>query len=112
MNDLAIAIPHDAVPGDADQHSGPAVSRAQDWVVYHLPDPDSEESGFCEAISFSDIDDAIVAIEDRAEFDRELMGSQIPGAVLIAWQTSRDGVQHNVYKMPLGKTKDQTRYRD
>ena len=112
MKDLAVAIPRDAVLSDPDQHSGSVVRRAQDWVVYHLPDASAEESGLCEAISFSDIADAIVAIEDRAAFDRETMGSEIRGAVLVAWQTSRDGVQRDVYKMPFGKTKDQTRYRD
>ena len=110
MNDLPAVIPDDAVLSDADRHS--VVRTARDWVVYHLPDANSEEPGFCEAISFSDIDDAIVAIEDRAAFGRESMGSEIAGAVLVGWQTSRDGVQHDVYKMPFGKAENQTRYRD
>jgi hypothetical protein len=80
--------------------------------VFHLPDPGSPELGFCEAVSLSDIDDAIVAVEDRAEFDRESLGSEIAGAVLIASQISRDGVQHDVYKMPFGKIENQARYRD
>src|ERR1700733_5828844 len=110
MDDSAAAIPDETqVLSDTEWHSGHSVRTEQDWVVYHLPDPNSEECGFGEAVSFSDIGDAIVAIEDRAEFDRESMGSEIAGAVLIGWQTSRDGVQHDVYKMPFGKTKNQTR---
>jgi hypothetical protein len=60
----------------------------------------------------SDIAAAIVASEDGAGCGRGRMGSEIARAVLIGRQTSRDGVQHNVYKMPFSTVENQTRYRN
>jgi hypothetical protein len=116
MDDLAAVIPDETavlhVPSQAGRHSGRAVRTAQGWAVYHGADPSSEGCGFGEPISCGDIGEAIVAIEDRAGFGHERMGSEIAHAVLVGQQTSRDGVKHNVYKMPIRKVTNHTRFRN
>jgi hypothetical protein len=116
MDDLTAAIRDETailpVPSDAHRHLGHAVRSAQGWAVYDGTDPGSEECGFGETVSFPDIADAIAAIEDSVGCGRGRMGSEIARAVLIGRQTSRDGVQHNVYKMPFSKVENQTRYRN
>jgi hypothetical protein len=96
----------------ADRNLGRAVRTAQGWTVYHGADSGSEACGFGKPASFSDIADAIVAIEDRAGFGRRRMGSEIASAVLVGRQISRDGVQHNVYEMPICEVEDETRFRN
>jgi hypothetical protein len=116
VDDLAAAILDETavlrVLSDADQHSGRAVRTARSWAVYHGTDLNSEGCGFREPVGFSDIADAIVAMEDSAGFGPGRLGSEIERAVLIGRQMSRDGVQHNVYKMSFSKLENQTRYRD
>jgi hypothetical protein len=116
MDGLAAVIADETpdlhVLSHADRHSGHAVRTAQGWAVYHGAGLSSGGSGFGKPFSFSDIADSIVAIEDRAGFGPGRMGSEMAHAVLVGQQTSRDGVQHNVYKMPIREAENQTRYRN
>jgi hypothetical protein len=112
-DDLTVAVRDEsAVLNDADLHSTHAVRTAHGWTVCQRLDANSEGCGFAEPLCFTDIDDAIGAIEDSVEIGRGRLGSQVPQATLIGWQSSRDGVQHDVYKMPVSTVEDQTRYRD
>ncbi len=87
----------------AERYLGHAVKTAQGWAAYE----DIDEIGV-----FPDITSAKDAIEYSSDLDRPGAGSEITGGVLIGRQTSRDGVQHNVYKMPVSAIENQTRYRD
>jgi hypothetical protein len=58
--------------------AGRAVRTAQGWAVYHGTDSNSEKCGFGEPASFSDIADAIVAIENRQGFGQARMGNETP----------------------------------
>jgi hypothetical protein len=116
MDDLAELIPDETavlhVLSHADRHSSHAVRTAQGWAACHGADPSSEGCGFGEPVSFNDIADAILSIEDRVSFGWGRMGSEIAHAVLVGQQTSRDGVQYNVYNMSIREVENQTRYRN
>lgn len=116
MDDLAAATWYETavlcVLTDAERYLGHAVRTAQGWAAYDGTHPNPEGNGFNELGSFMDIADAKVAVEDSAGFCRQWAGSEITSATFIGQKTSRDGVQHNVYKMPFSKVENQTRFRD
>jgi hypothetical protein len=116
MDDLPLATLYEAfalrVPSDAERHPGYANRPAHGWAAYDRADWNSPGSVLNTFGNCEDIADALVAVEDNADFDWGRTGSEIPGATLIGQQTSRDGVRHNVYKMPFGKVENQARYRD
>jgi hypothetical protein len=112
---LAMAIP-DAIAvlrvlNAADRRSGNAVRTSRGWAGYYATDPNSERCGVGEPVRFSDIVDAIAAIENRVGLGLVWVGSETT-RVFIGQQMPRDGAQHNVYEMPFSKAEDQTRYRD
>ena len=95
----------------AERHLGHAVRTSRGWTAYDGTRTNMPADGFKELGTFVDIADAKIAIEDSLGINR-------PPTSGIVWtlyptrETPGNKVHDDVFKMPIFKINDQTRYRD
>jgi hypothetical protein len=116
MSDSTTAVWSEALNvcalADAERHLGHAVRVPQGWTAYDATQLNTAADGFKELGAFRTIAEAKIAIENSLGICGRPARRELMCGLLSSPEALRNKVQHNVFKMPVYKVDDQTRYRD